>query len=171
MTASDNHAVLDSENILPWKMEGLPADPSSLSVTRRRKPVLRSCQPVPSETRGGACGVFDRRMQCNRSSVFRKTETRTVSSRVEENETNGTRRTRNDCGQTKSLTSKSANVLSRLIDLLVSNDSRTLGLLEFEAIWQQVKSLARGAWNHWEEHQHRCRKHLGTPSEGCQLTT
>eukprot|EP00963_Diacronema_lutheri_P012042 scaffold1578_cov350-Pavlova_lutheri.AAC.2 len=46
------------ENILQMGLDGLPADPTSVSVTGRRQPVLRSCQPVPVErkaARGNAC--------------------------------------------------------------------------------------------------------------------
>lgn len=45
------------ENILLKGLDGLPADPTSVSVTRRRQPVLRSCHFVPVE-RKVARGVF-----------------------------------------------------------------------------------------------------------------
>lgn len=45
------------ENIFLKGLDGLPADPTSVSVTSRRQLVLRSCQFVPVE-RKVARGAF-----------------------------------------------------------------------------------------------------------------
>ena len=58
-----------------------------------------------------------------------------MSYHIEKNKTNGTRGTRYDGGESKTLTEASANVVLRLADLLVSNGSSTLGLVDFRATW------------------------------------
>jgi len=57
---------------IPLKgLDGLPADATSVSVTPRQQPVLRSRQPVPVE-RNAAPGSFKRPMLCNRVSAVVK---------------------------------------------------------------------------------------------------
>lgn len=90
---------------------------------------------MPLEPRDGACGVFDRPVPCDRSSVFLKTEVCTVSCYVDMNETYGTQRRISDSGESNSSTFAIANDLSRLINLLLSNEASIPKSLELEAIW------------------------------------
>lgn len=65
-----------------------------------------------------------------------------MSYHIEKNKTNGTRGTRYDGGESKTLTEASANVVLRLADLLVSNGSSTLGLVDFRATWSTPSTEA-----------------------------
>jgi len=64
--------------ILLKRLEGLRADPTGVSTTRLRQPVLRSRRPIPVD-RKAAQEVFKRLMLCNRISVIVKSACCTVS--------------------------------------------------------------------------------------------